>query len=51
MVGLVPKWVRLAPNETNSGLFQIRFSAFGAPATDHLLLVKYNISDVIYIVT
>ena len=25
MVGLAPKWVRLAPNETNPGLFQIRF--------------------------
>ena len=25
MVGLAPKWVRLAPNGTNPGLFQIRF--------------------------
>ena len=25
MVGLAPTWVRLAPNVTNSGLFQIRF--------------------------
>ena len=25
MVGLPPKWVRLAPTETNTGLFQIRF--------------------------
>ena len=25
MVGLVPKWVRLAPDGTNPGLFQIRF--------------------------
>ena len=25
IVGLAPKWVRLAPNGTNPGLFQIRF--------------------------
>ena len=25
MVGLAQKWVRLAPNGTNPGLFQIRF--------------------------
>ena len=25
MVGLAPKWVRLAPNGTNPGFFQIRF--------------------------
>ena len=25
MVGLAPKWVRLAPNGTNPGRFQIRF--------------------------
>ena len=25
LVGLAPKWVRLAPNGTNPGLFQIRF--------------------------
>ena len=25
MVGLAPKWVRLDPNRTNPGLFQIRF--------------------------
>ena len=32
MVALAPKWVRLAPNGTNPGLFQIRFqciSRFG----------------------
>ena len=33
MVGLAPKWVRLAPNWTNPGLFQIRFQCIwrGAP--------------------
>ena len=33
MVGLAPKWVRLAPNGTNPGLFQIRFQCIwrGAP--------------------
>ena len=33
MVGLAPKWVRLAPNGANPGNFQIRFSTFwrGAP--------------------
>ena len=30
MVGLVPKWVRLVPNGTNPGLFQIR----GAKCTE-----------------
>ena len=28
MVGLAPKWVRLAPNWTNPGIFQISFSLF-----------------------
>ena len=33
MVGLAPKWVRLAPNGTNPGLFfRSDFSAFGAAA-------------------
>ena len=27
---LAPKWVRLAPNGTNPGIFQIRFSTFWA---------------------
>ena len=33
MVGLAPKWVRLAPNGTNPGLFQIKFQCIwrGAP--------------------
>ena len=31
MVGLAPKWVRLAPNGTNSGLFQIRFQCIWRP--------------------
>ena len=33
MVGLAPKWVRLAPNGTNPGLFQIRLQCIwrGAP--------------------
>ena len=37
MVGLAPKWVRLAPNETNPGLFQIRFQCIwrgGAKCTE-----------------
>ena len=29
---LAPKWVRLAPNGTNLGNFQIRFSTFWRPA-------------------
>ena len=29
MVGLAPKWVRLAPNGTNPGLSRSDFSAFG----------------------
>ena len=31
MVGLAPKWVRLAPNGTNPGLFQIRFQCIWRP--------------------
>ena len=37
MVGLAPKWVRLAPNGTNPGLFQIRFQCIwrrGAKCTE-----------------
>ena len=37
MVGLIPKWVRLAPNGTNPGLFQIRFQCIwrgGANCTE-----------------
>ena len=30
MVGLAPKWVRLAPNGTNLGLYQSDFSTFGS---------------------
>ena len=36
-VGLAPKWVRLAPNGTNPGLFQIRFQCIwrgGAKCTE-----------------
>jgi len=46
MVGLAPKWVRLAPNGTNPGLFQIRFLCiwrhFGAKPT--ITDVRLNIS-------
>ena len=31
MVDLAPKWVRLAPNGTNPGLFQIRFQSIWRP--------------------
>ena len=31
MVGLALKWVRLAPNGTNPGLFQIRFQCIWHP--------------------
>ena len=31
MVGLTPKWFRLAPNGTNPGLFQIRFLCIWRP--------------------
>ena len=37
MVGLSPKWVRLSPNGTNPGLFQIRFQCIwrvGAKCTE-----------------
>ena len=37
MVGVAPKWVRLAPNGTNPGLFQIRFQCIwrrGAKCTE-----------------
>ena len=37
MVGLAPKWVRLAPNGSNPGLFQIRFQCIwrgGAKCTE-----------------
>ena len=36
MVGLVPKWVRLAPNGTNPGLFQIRFQCIWRTAPNAL---------------
>ena len=36
MVGLAPKWVRLAPNGTNPGLFQIRFQCIWRPAQNAL---------------
>ena len=36
MVGLAPKWVRLAPNGTNRGFFRSDFSAFGAGAPNAL---------------
>ena len=31
MVVLAPKWVRLAPNGTNPGFFQIRFQCIWRP--------------------
>ena len=31
MVGLAPNWVRLSPNGTNPGLFQIRFQCIWRP--------------------
>ena len=37
VVGLAPNWVRLAPNGTNPGLFQIRFQCIwrrGAKCTE-----------------
>ena len=36
MVDLAPKWVRLAPNGTNPGLFQIRFQCIWRPAPNAL---------------
>ena len=30
MIGLAPKWVRLAPNGTNPGIYQIRFQCIWA---------------------
>ena len=36
MVGLAPKWVRLAPNGTNPGLFQIIFQCIWRPAPNAL---------------
>ena len=44
MVGLAPKWVRLAPNGTNPGLFQIRFQYIWCqfdPFYDHILQPWY----------
>ena len=34
MVGLAPKWIRLAPNGTNPGLFNIRFQWINALKSD-----------------
>ena len=39
MVGLAPKWVRLAPNGTNPGFFRSDFSAFGAVRQMHWYLI------------
>ena len=36
MVGLAPKWVRLAPNGTNPGTFQIRFHCIWRGASNAL---------------
>ena len=36
--GLAPKWVRLAPNGTNPGLFQIRFQCIWRPRARSRLL-------------
>ena len=39
MVGLAPKWVRLAPNGTNPGIFRSDFSAFGGGRQIHWNLI------------
>ena len=48
MVGLAPKWVRLAPNGTNPGLFQIRFQCIWRPAPNALKsdLIKSRICPI-----
>ena len=44
MLGLAPKWVRLAPNGTNPGLFQMIFQCIWRPAHDTQLSLTPGIS-------